>query len=112
MVRIMTQLIEELRKQDMIKWRQMKALEVGAAVLAETLMKNGVEFDMEEKTISWPTSDGAKSKAPKTLTKKGKSSGKSQKSTDAPGLVFKLITEKLLAEEKQEGLKNIGKGLS
>lgn len=103
---VMAELVRDFRKQKLIKWRQMKALELAAAVVAELLVLNGVDFDLATGKITWPS--GHVSKPPKGKTKTGKSSGKSQKSSDALGLLFTNISEDLLAEEKREGKSKIG----
>ena len=106
---LVRQLVKELRDQKMVKWKQMKCVELAGAVLAEILLVRGVVFDLEQQTTEWPS--GHKVKPPKKLTKSGKNSSKSEKSCDAPGVLFNTLTKSILEEEKEEGLKQIGKHL-
>ena len=52
----------------------MKCLEVAAAVLAEVLIQNGVNIDVETKCIHWPIADIATG-PPTNVVNKGKGTG-------------------------------------
>ena len=95
-------LMRNWRKEDMKKWKQMKALEVAAAVVAEALADNGVEFN-ENDTIQWPM--GPVTTPPKR-TKKSK--GPVLKATTSVGQLFKEIENSLIQSEKERALMNIG----
>ena len=47
-------LLDTFRKEDMLHWKQMLAVEVASAVLAEVLIQNNVVIDCETECIHWP----------------------------------------------------------
>ena len=58
----------------------MLAIEVLAAVLAETLMNNGVSIDCENKSITWPFGQVTHSPSTTGKSTKGKAKNNSVKS--------------------------------
>ena len=65
----MAELINRLQKEKILQWKLMQCVEVAAAVLAEVLMRNKVEIDVETKIITWPM--GVTSKPPESKLIKG-----------------------------------------
>ena len=48
------ELLQQLKCENMLKWKQMRCVEVAATVLAEVLCNNGVSIDCDTEVISWP----------------------------------------------------------
>ena len=93
-------LLDQFRKEGMLHWKQMLAVEVASAVLAEVLIQNNVVIDCESKCIHWPF--GIVSKPPSTTgTKKGKAMGKSVKSGKS-GTIFGVIVNDIQHQENQK----------
>ena len=89
-----TELLKQFRSEQMLKWKQMLAIEVLAAVLAETLMNNGVSIDCENESITWPF--GQVTHPPSTTGKstKGKAKNKSVKSGKS-GTIFRVLVNEI-----------------
>ena len=64
-------LLFDLVKEKLVLWKQMRCLEVTAAIVAETLMKMGVQIMMSPEEITWPTGEVTKPAAPPSTKKKG-----------------------------------------
>ena len=60
----MAELIRKLKKENLLRWKLIQCVEWTAAVLAEVLMQNDVEIDVESETITWPM--GVTSKPPES----------------------------------------------
>ena len=67
-------LIKELNKEGLLKWKVMECLEVAAVVLAEVLIQNGVNIDVDIEMIHWPMADIV-SGLPTNVVNKGKAKG-------------------------------------
>ena len=67
-------LLRSLIKRGFLKWKVMKCLEVAAAVLAEVLIQNGVNIDVDTEVIHWPMADIV-SGPPTNVVNKGKGKG-------------------------------------
>ena len=95
-------LLDTFRKEGMLCWKQMLAIKVASAVLAEVLIQNNVVIDCKSECIHWPF--GTVSKLPSsTPNKKGKATSKSVKSGKS-GTIFRVIVSdiKLQQNEKPE----------
>ena len=64
-------LLLDLIKEKLVLWKQMRCLEVTAAIVAETLMEMGVQIMMTPEEIIWPTGKVTKPAAPASMKKKG-----------------------------------------
>ena len=74
------ELLLMLNREKMPLWKQMRCLEIIAAVIAENLMENGTQFYFEPEKIVWP--DKTVTSAPsKTQMRKLRESGKGSKKT-------------------------------
>ena len=67
-------LIKELNKEDLLKWKVMNCLEVATVVLAEVLIQNGVNIDVDTEMIHWPMADIVPG-PPTNVVNKGKAKG-------------------------------------
>ena len=61
-------LLFELAKEDMVLWKQMRSIEITAALIAETLIELGVSIITQPEEVHWP--NGSVSKAPEPGKKK------------------------------------------
>ena len=53
-------LLFDLVKEKLVLWKQMRCLEVTAAIVAKTLMEMGVQILLSPEEITWPTGDVTK----------------------------------------------------
>ena len=67
-------LIKELNKEGLLKWKVMKCLEVASVVLAEVLIQNGVNIDVDTEMVHWLMADIV-SGPPTNVENKGKAKG-------------------------------------
>ena len=56
------ELLNDLNGKKFPLWQQMRTLEILSAILAEDLMRNGTQINLDPEEIIWP--DGTTSKAP------------------------------------------------
>ena len=99
----MAELISKLKKEKILQWKLMLCVEVAAAELAEVLMQNNVEIDVESKTITWlmgVTSNSPKNKTPKG---KGKAKGTRTSASTARGKnsIFGILVNKVQVEQSE-----------
>ena len=93
-------LLESFRKEGMLHWKQMLAVEVASAVLAEVLIQNNVVIDCESECIQWPF--GIVSKPPgNTQNKKGKATSKNVKSGKS-GMIFGIIVNDIQEQDSKK----------
>ena len=93
-------LLNTFRKEGMLHWKQMLAVEVASAVLAEVLIQNNVVIDCETECIHWPF--GIVSKPPiSTPNKKGKATSKTVKSGKS-GTIFGVIVNEIQIQGSQK----------
>ena len=96
----LVKLVESFRKEGMLHWKQMLAVEVASAVLAGVLIQNNVVIDCESESIQWPF--GVVSNPPSnTQSKKGKATSKSVKSGKL-GTIFGVIVNDIQPEESKK----------
>ena len=58
----LTELLNDLNGKKFPLWQQMRTIEILSALLAEELMRNGTQFNLNPEEIIWP--DGTISKPP------------------------------------------------
>ena len=58
----LTELLNDLNGKKFPLWQQMRTIEILSALLAEELMRNGTQINLDPEEIIWP--DGTISKAP------------------------------------------------
>ena len=81
-------LLFDLIKEKMVLWKQMRCLEVTAAIVTETLMEIGVNILLSPEEIHWPTGEVTK---PGPGPKKKKGGKKAEKNKH--GIYSQLVTE-------------------
>ena len=94
------ELLQQLKCENMLKWKWMRCVEVAAAVLAEVLCNNGVSIDCDTEVISWPfgtVSSPPNSDESKKKGKGGKGKGKVVKSGKS-GTIFGVLVNKIQKE--------------
>ena len=64
-------LLFDLVKEKLVLWKQMRCLEVTAAIVAETLMEMGVQIMRSPEEITWPTGEVMKPAAPPSTKRRG-----------------------------------------
>ena len=71
-------LLFDLVKEKMVLWKQMRCLELAAALVAETLIEMGVQIVTNPDEIHWPTGHVSKPSAPLRKKKGGKKTEKNK----------------------------------
>ena len=71
-------LLFDLVKEKLVLWKQMRCLEVTAAIVAETLMEMGVQIMLSPEEITWPTGEVTKPAGPGPKKKGGKKVAKNK----------------------------------
>ena len=71
-------LLYDLVKENMVLWKQMRSLELAAALVAETLMEMGVKFFTNPEEIHWPKGNVTKPSSPASKKKTGKTKQKNK----------------------------------
>ena len=71
-------LLFDLVKEKLVLWKQMRCLEVTAAIVAETLMEMGMQIMLSPEEITWPTGEVTKPAGPALKKKGGKKVAKNK----------------------------------
>ena len=71
-------LLFDLVKEKLVLWKQMRCVEVTAAIVAETLMEMGVQIMLSPEEITWPTGEVTKPAGPGPKKKGGKKVAKNK----------------------------------
>ena len=87
----LTELLNDLNGKKFPLWQQMRTIEILSALLAEELMRNGTQFNLDPEEIIWP--DGTISKPP--LNEKGPRGGRRKKNNpnSKNGIFRKVVNE-------------------
>ena len=79
----------ELAKEDLVLWKQMRCVEITAALIAETLLELGVSIITQPEEIHWP--NGTVSKAPEPGKKK--KGGKKNEKKNKHGIFGQIVSD-------------------
>ena len=92
-------LLYDLVKEKMLLWKQMRSLELAAALLAETLIEMGVQIVTNPDEIHWPTGHVSKQAAPSRKKKGGKKNEKNKHGVF--GQIVSELAPKLPEDQQQ-----------
>ena len=98
-------LLFELAKEDMVLWKQMRSIEITAALIAETLIELGVSIITQPEEVHWP--NGSVSKAPEPGKKKR--GGKKVEKKNKHGIFGQVVSD-LAPKLPKQGNRSNGKG--
>ena len=82
-------LLFEVAKEDLVLWKQMRCIEITAALIAETLIELGVSIVTQPDEVHWP--NGVVSKAPEPAKKK--KGGKKSENKNKHGIFGQLVSD-------------------